>query len=245
MTAYVPYNSSNASHSKRVPNRPRPAELEHLQDEQLLGGTIYDEKRLKAKAGRHEAKKVRGYALLLCQAFHQCRVCEAVHGYRPAVLSNPKIMGSFFPSTNGYPMGFWLVPLQTQPLRYLTQATPSAVPLPCHLFQELLGHRSPILGVPCFHRYVPDILFNLCFAQHPKCHWGFTWDLYTAVIIMFVESSALSRAVVCLLYIVSDSTAAGSFVSLIFASPLGEIQVRAFLPFLQRTAIPALASSNR
>ena len=59
--------------------------------------------------------------------------------------------------------------------------------------------------------------------------------LYTAVITMLVESSALN-AVGYLLYIVSVSTY--SFAAFIFNAPLGETQVSVVFPFLQRIAIP-------
>ena len=61
--------------------------------------------------------------------------------------------------------------------------------------------------------------------------------LYTALITMLVESSALN-AVGYLLFIISG-TVNGS-VSNIFAPAVGEIQVRAVFPFLQRTTIPGL-----
>ena len=60
-------------------------------------------------------------------------------------------------------------------------------------------------------------------------------SLYTTLITMLVESFALS-AVGYILFIASFSTT--SYAVAIFSAPLGQIQVRVFFPFLQRTAIP-------
>ena len=59
--------------------------------------------------------------------------------------------------------------------------------------------------------------------------------LYTAVITMLVESSALN-AVGYLLFIISIT--ADSCIPWIFSSALGDLQVRAVFPFLRRTGIP-------
>ena len=63
--------------------------------------------------------------------------------------------------------------------------------------------------------------------------------LYTTVITILVESSALN-ALAYTLHIVSTF----DFAAYIFSAPLGETQVSVFFPILQRTAIPGHSLIN-